>query len=195
WKKGSVGGWGASAAVRGRGGGFGRPTPAAGRAQLAWIDQATDLVTAGAAEALVTGPVSKHAIAASGGRARRFRGHTEHLAERLGAREPIMAFWAERLVVSLVTTHLPLARVPRALSPASIGAAIFFTADLVRRLGKGRPNVVVTGLNPHAGEQGLLGTEETGVIAPGIALGTRRLVRARLAASVVGPIGAETAIR
>jgi 4-hydroxythreonine-4-phosphate dehydrogenase len=194
-KKGSIGVWAAAAPVGKRDARYGDPTPGSGRAQLAWIDQATDLVTAGAAAALVTGPVSKHAIAASGGRARRFRGHTEHLAERLGAREPIMAFWAERLVVSLVTTHLPLARVPRALSPAGVGAAIFFTADLARRLGKGRPSVAVTGLNPHAGERGLLGTEETTAIAPGIAVGKRRLARARLSASVVGPIGAETAIR
>src|SRR5262249_29105121 len=195
WKKGSVGGWGASAAVRGRGGGFGRPTPAAGRAQLAWIDEATDLVTEGAAAALVTGPVSKHAIAASGGRARRFRGHTEYLAERLGAREPIMAFWSERLVVSLVTTHVPLGRVARALTPAGVGAAIFWTADLVRRLGKRRPHVAVASVNPHAGEQGLLGSEEVTTITPGVVLGKKRMARAGLGVSVDGPIGAETAIR
>jgi 4-hydroxythreonine-4-phosphate dehydrogenase len=193
--KGSIGIWAASARVDRQDANFGDPTPRAGRAQLAWVDQATDLVTAGAAAALVTGPVSKYAIAASGGRARRFRGHTEHLAERLGAKEPIMAFWAERLVVSLVTTHLPIARVPRALSPAGVGAAIFYTADLARRLGKRRPRVAVTGLNPHAGEQGLLGNEEKRTIAPGIALGRKRLGRARLTAEVEGPIGAETAIR
>jgi 4-hydroxythreonine-4-phosphate dehydrogenase len=90
---------------------------------------------------------------------------------------------------------LPLARVPRALSTAGIGAAIFFTADLVRRLGKRRPHLAVAGLNPHAGEQGLLGSEEVATIAPGIAVGRKRLVRARLGASVEGPIGAETAIR
>jgi 4-hydroxythreonine-4-phosphate dehydrogenase len=194
-KKGAIGVWGSSASLGERAARFGRPTPEAGRAQLAWIDEATDLVTAGAAAALVTGPVSKHAIAESGGRARSFRGHTEYLAERLGAREPIMAFWAERLVVSLVTTHLPIARVPRALAPASVGASIFYTADLARRLGKKRPRVAVTGLNPHAGEQGLLGSEEVTTIAPGIALGRKRLARARVAASVDGPIGAETAIR
>jgi 4-hydroxythreonine-4-phosphate dehydrogenase len=143
----------------------------------------------------VTGPVSKHAIAASGGRARHFRGHTEHLAKRLGAREPIMAFWAERLVVSLVTTHLPLARVPRALSPEAVGAALFYTADLARRLGKKRPRVAVASLNPHAGEQGLLGSEEIETIGPGVASGRKRLRGARIAASVEGPIGAETAIR
>ena len=76
-----------------------------------------------------------------------------------------------------------------------VGAAIFFTADLARRLGKRRQRIAVAGLNPHAGEQGLLGSEETATIAPGIALGRKRIVRARLGASVEGPIGAETAIR
>jgi 4-hydroxythreonine-4-phosphate dehydrogenase len=94
-------------------------------------------VASGAVRALVTGHVSKRAIAASGGRARQFRGHTEHLAERLGAREVVMAFWAEKLVISLVTTHLSLAEVPRAV-PGRRGLHDFFTTDLVRRLGARR---------------------------------------------------------
>jgi 4-hydroxythreonine-4-phosphate dehydrogenase len=174
---------------------FGRPTAAAGRAQLRWIDQATDLVVSGEAQALVTGPVSKHAIAASGGRAKGFRGHTEHLARRLGSREVVMAFWSERLVISLVTTHLPIALVPRAITPAKVAMAAFHTVQLVRRLGKRVPRVVVAALNPHAGEQGLLGNEEIRRIAPGIASARRRLSRGHLRAVLDGPIGAETAIR
>jgi 4-hydroxythreonine-4-phosphate dehydrogenase len=193
--KGTIGCWAPSTPVGVRDARFGRPTANAGRAQLAWIDEATDLVASGAARALVTGPVSKHAIAESGGRARKFRGHTEHLAERLGAREVVMAFWSERLTISLVTTHVPLAKVPRALSAANVGAAVFFTADLAHRLGKKRPRVAVASLNPHAGEHGLLGDEEIATIAPGVSLGTKRLTRARLRAAVEGPIGAETAIR
>lgn len=174
---------------------FGLPTAAAGRAQLRWIDQATDLVVSGEAQALVTGPVSKHAIASSGGRARSFRGHTEHLARRLAAREVVMAFWSERLVISLVTTHLPLSRVPRALTAARVSTAAFHTVQLVRRLGKRAPRVVVAALNPHAGEQGLLGTEEIRRIAPGIGLARRRLSRGDFRAVLEGPTGAETAIR
>jgi 4-hydroxythreonine-4-phosphate dehydrogenase len=192
-KGGAIGCYAPSAPVAKSAARFGRPTPEGGGAQLAWIDAATDLVASGAAAALVTGPVSKHAVESSG--ARRFRGHTEHLAERLGAREVVMAFWAERLVVSLVTTHLPLRRVAGALSIENVGAAVFYTVDLVRRLGKRRPKVAVAGLNPHAGEQGLLGSEEIATIAPGIERGRRRLARARLAAGVEGPIGAETAVR
>jgi 4-hydroxythreonine-4-phosphate dehydrogenase len=174
---------------------FGRPTAAAGRAQLTWIDQATDLVTSGEAQALVTGPVSKHAIAASGGKGKAFRGHTEHLAKRLRAREVVMAFWSEKLIVSLVTTHLPMSLVPRAITPGKVEVATFHTARLAQRLGKRIPHVAVAALNPHAGEQGLLGREEMNRIAPGIVRARRRLSRARIRALVEGPIGAETAIR
>jgi len=174
---------------------FGRPSAAAGRAQLRWIDQATDLVVSGEAHALVTGPVSKHAIASSGGRAKSFRGHTEHLARRLAAREVVMAFWSDKLIVSLVTTHLPISLVPRAITPAKVAIAAFHTALLVRKLGKRAPRVVVAALNPHAGEQGLLGLEEERRIKPGIVVARRRLSRAHVRALLDGPVGAETAIR
>jgi 4-hydroxythreonine-4-phosphate dehydrogenase len=174
---------------------FGHPTREAGQAQLAWIEQATTLVKSGRAHALVTGPVSKHAIASAGGRGRRFRGHTEYLAELLGAREVVMAFWAQRLVISLVTTHLAIARVSRAITAERVGAAAYHTALLVRRLGRKAPTIAVCGLNPHAGEEGLLGREEKQRIVPGIAIARRRLSRVRARGVVSGPIGAETAVR
>ncbi|MET0593175.1 MAG: 4-hydroxythreonine-4-phosphate dehydrogenase PdxA [Polyangiaceae bacterium] len=174
---------------------FGRPSREAGGAQLRWIDEAMDLVLSGAADALVTGPVSKSAIASSSPAARKFRGHTEYLAERCGAREVIMAFWSEELTIALVTTHLALSRVPAAITPRAVASSIFWTSDLARRLGKKKPHVVVTGLNPHAGEEGLLGGDEPKNIAPGIALARQRLARSRRAATISGPIGAETAIR
>jgi 4-hydroxythreonine-4-phosphate dehydrogenase len=179
----------------------GKPGRAAGAAQLAWIDVATDLVRAGAADALVTGPVSKEAIARSGARGSRgFLGHTEHLARRLGAPEVTMAFHTEALTTSLVTTHLPLAAVSRAIRPAPVARAAYWTAWLVDRLqGKraraARGKVAVAALNPHAGENGLLGSEETRFIAPGIELARRRIASARLAVELVGPVPAESAFR
>jgi 4-hydroxythreonine-4-phosphate dehydrogenase len=184
-----------SASVRLEDAPYGEPSKAAGAAQLEWIDQATALVTSGVADALVTGPVSKHAIAESGPRGRRFRGHTEHLAEKLGAAEVVMAFWSDKLVVSLVTTHLPIAKVSRAITPAGVGSAVFHTTRLAKRLRRGTPKIAVSSLNPHAGEQGLLGHEEIDDIAPGIAIAQKRLVRAGVKAILEGPIGAETAIR
>lgn len=174
---------------------FGKPSRAAGAAQLAWIDQAMDLVVAGTARAMVTGPVSKSAIASSSRAARDFRGHTEYLAARFCAAEVVMAFWADELTISLVTTHLPIVRVASALNPRNVAGAVFWTADLCRRLGKKNARIVVTGLNPHAGEEGHIGTEEPRRIAPGIERARGRLARAGIDAIVTGPIGAETAVR
>lgn len=175
---------------------FGEPDTAAGAAQLAWIDMAADLVREGVAAALVTGPASKHAIARSGAPgSARFLGHTEHLAERLGAPEVVMAFASKDLVTALVTTHLPLARVPAAITPEAVATTTYWLARLLISLGKKRPRVTVAALNPHAGEGGLLGDEEATRIAPGIALARARLASERRAAEILGPEGAETAIR
>ncbi len=175
---------------------FGQPDRAAGAAQLAWIDQATDLVSRGVADALATGPVSKAAIAASGAPgAERFRGHTEHLAERLGAREVVMAFWSEALVVALVTTHLPLASVSRAVDEAGVARATYWLARLLRDLKERAPRLVVAALNPHAGEGGLLGSEEATVIGPGVVAARARLAAEGIDAVIEGPLGAESALR
>jgi 4-hydroxythreonine-4-phosphate dehydrogenase len=176
---------------------FGTPTAEAGAAQLAWVDEATDLVRAGVADALVTGPVSKAAIASSGAPgAELFRGHTEHLGARLGAEEVIMAFAGAELVTALVTTHLAIADVPRAVTKEGVSASAYWLARLVTALGKKRrPRIAVASLNPHAGESGLLGREEIETIAPGVALARERLGSAGIDVEIVGPIGAETAIR
>jgi 4-hydroxythreonine-4-phosphate dehydrogenase len=174
----------------------GAPDPAAGAAQLAWIDQATDLVRAGFAAALVTGPVSKHAIATSGAPgSASFRGHTEHLAERLGATEVVMAFASRELTTALVTTHLALSDVPAAITPEAVATTTYWLARLLRSLGRRTPRVAVAALNPHAGEGGLLGDEERTRITPGIVIARERLLAEQLDATLVGPLGAETAIR
>ncbi len=177
----------------------GRPGSAAGAAQLAWIDAAMDLVRAGGADALVTGPVSKDAIARSGARgAKKFRGHTEHLAERLDAPEVTMAFWTPRLTTSLVTTHLALRDVPAAITKEEVARAIYWTARFVRQLavdGGGEPSIAVAALNPHAGEAGLLGDEEIRVLGPALSIARRRLAGADVAVAITGPVPAETAFR
>lgn len=180
----------------------GAPTAGAGRAQLAWIDAATDLVARGEADALVTGPASKEAVVRGGAAA--FRGHTEHLAARLGASEPTMAFWSPTLTVSLVTTHLPIAKVPRAVTRARVARAILHTARFVASLrapgaraagASAPPRLAVAGLNPHAGEGGLLGGEELRAVAPGLADAEARLAREGVRVDVTGPLPAEAALR
>jgi 4-phospho-D-threonate 3-dehydrogenase / 4-phospho-D-erythronate 3-dehydrogenase len=175
----------------------GRPTKECGARQLEWIELAAGLVEEGLADALVTGPVSKAVVASSGGRARRFVGHTELLAERAGL-EPgdvTMAFVSDELTTGLVTTHLALSAVPRAITKEAVARAARHVAALVARL-RGRPvRVAITSLNPHAGEAGLFGREEARAIVPGIAAARRALARAGVEAELLGPIGAETAFR
>ena len=106
--------------------------PRDGAAQLAWIDAACDLAARGDADAMVTGPVSKEAIATSGAESgAKFLGHTEHLQRRLRAREVVMAFWTERFTTSLVTTHLPIAKVPRAITAKAVASSIYWLARLL----------------------------------------------------------------
>jgi len=174
----------------------GKPTARSGAAQLAWIDAACDLVARGGADALVTGPVSKEAIVRSRAPgAAGFRGHTEHLQRRLRAREVVMAFWSPALVTALATTHLPLSRVPAAITAPVVARAAYWLAWLLARLGRRTPRVAVAALNPHAGEGGLLGREETSRIAPGIARARARLRASGIDAQLDGPVPAESAFR
>ncbi len=175
---------------------FGAPEAEDGAAQLAWIDEAMALVRDGFADALVTGPVSKHAIATSGAPgAIGFSGHTEYLAERLSAREVVMAFRSAMMTTALVTTHLPLARVPGAITPEAVATSAYWIVRLFHALGRSGPRIAVAALNPHAGEGGLLGDEEITRIAPGIQRARVRLEADGYAATLDGPIGAETAFR
>ena len=110
----------------------GKPTPRGGAAQLAWIDLACDLVSSGQADALVTGPASKESVASSSAPgAADFLGHTEHLQRRLGAPEVVMAFAARELTTALVTTHLPLSKVPEAITAEAVARACYWLVRLV----------------------------------------------------------------
>jgi 4-hydroxythreonine-4-phosphate dehydrogenase len=171
----------------------GKPNARSGIAQLEYIEAGFTLVKSSARAALVTAPVSKAAIAHCGlARAKSFLGHTEWLQELDGASSSVMCFFSERLATSLVTTHLPLAKVPRALSRDGVAEATIELARLLQKLGKKRPHLAVASLNPHAGESELLGGEEARAIAPGIAQARKRLGRG---AVLTGPVGAETAYR
>ena len=175
----------------------GKPSRRAGVAELRYIDVAHFLVKEhvreGGRGALVTAPVSKHAIATSGARgASRFAGHTEWLRDLDGAREAIMCFIGRGLATSLVTTHVAVSEVPRRIDAAGVSRATVALAELLVRTGRKRPRVVVASLNPHAGEGELFGKEETRAIVPGVERARRVLGQS---ARVSGPIGAETAFR
>jgi 4-hydroxythreonine-4-phosphate dehydrogenase len=138
--------------------------PSAAGAKIAW--EAMQLAAAGCREGryagVVTGPVSKSDLAAIG---YPHPGQTEFFATEWGG-DPVMAFHSDHLRISLATWHVPLAEVPEALTPESIARAIGAVAQLAQADGIAEPRIAVCGLNPHAGEAGLLGNEETTKINP-----------------------------
>lgn len=171
----------------------GKPNRRSGVAQLEYVEAGFTLVKSSTRAALVTAPVSKAAIAHSGlARARGFLGHTEWLQELDGAPTSVMCFFSDSLATSLVTTHVPLAKVPRAVTAQGVATATLALARLLQKLGKKRPNLAIASLNPHAGEGELLGGEEARAIAPGIVRARRSLGRSAI---LTGPVGAETAYR
>ena len=143
--------------------GFRFGVPAYGREQLAYLDFAIEQARAGRIAAIVTAPVTKEAVAKD---LPGFVGHTGYLADQLGVQEERMAFLTPGYFLALETTHIPLAEVPRKLSAARIATTIAMLAAAGRKYyGKKLP-VAVLGLNPHAGEHGLLGDEEIRIIEP-----------------------------
>ena len=159
--------------------------PANAPAVIAALARAADGCLAGRFKALITGPVQKSVINEAG---IPFSGHTEFLRDRCRATDVLMLLAAGGLRVALATTHLPLSEVPAALTGNLLESKLKLLLDgLKGRFGLTRPRVLVTGLNPHAGEAGHLGREEIDIIEP---------VCARFRAqgeAVVGPLPADSA--
>jgi len=162
----------------------GRPSVAGGRAAHAAILEAVRLVQAGHADALTTAPICKANLVAAGMPA---SGHTELLAALAGDVPVRMMMVGPRLRVALVTTHLALATVPRAITASLVGETLTVVHRALReRFAVARPRLGVAGLNPHAGEQGVFGDEEIRVIAPAVRAARRRGIDAR------GPLAADS---
>jgi len=139
---------------------------AAGKIAGDALTRAIALGRAGKIHAIVTAPVSKHALHLAGFH---YPGQTELLAEGLGASEFAMMLVAENFRIALVTTHLPLRHVAAAISKDLIVRRLrVLQKDLTARFRIAQPRFAVTGLNPHAGEGGLLGDEEKNIIAPAL---------------------------
>ena len=163
----------------------GRLDAANARYVLDLIRRGVELCSSGACAALVTAPIQKSIINAAG---IAFSGHTEFLAELTGAAQPVMLLASERLRVALATTHVPLNAVAASLDAERLERIVEVIAtDLEKRFGVRSPRIAVLGLNPHAGEQGVLGTEEQTVIGPVIERARSRGIDA------FGPLSADTA--
>lgn len=138
---------------------------------------------AGRVDGIVTAPINKASFAAAG---LDWKGHTDLLAHLCGVPEVGMMFWSEKLRVVLATVHIPLAGVPAALTKDRLLSIIRLTASSLPRFGIKSPHIAVCGLNPHAGEDGLLGTEERTTIRPAIDAACAEGIR------VDGPFPADT---
>ncbi|MDE5745615.1 MAG: 4-hydroxythreonine-4-phosphate dehydrogenase PdxA [Paramuribaculum sp.] len=141
-----------------------------GQAAFAALERAVTDLRSGDIDVLVTAPIDKHTIQSD---TFRFPGHTEYLQASLADNEEkalmIMCDPATSLRVALVTGHLPLAKVPDAITKETVMAKIKeFDIALRRDFGIHRPRIAVLALNPHAGEEGLLGSEEKEIIEPAI---------------------------
>ncbi|HUX81722.1 MAG TPA: 4-hydroxythreonine-4-phosphate dehydrogenase PdxA [Halothiobacillus sp.] len=150
---------------------------------LAMLDAAADGCARSEFAAMVTAPVHKSVINDAG---IAFSGHTEYLADRVGG-HPVMMLTAGQLRVALATTHLPLSAVPAAITRDSLLQVLrILHADLGQWLKKTQPRILVTGLNPHAGESGHLGREEIDVIGPALEQARSEGIQA------IGPLPADT---
>lgn len=148
----------------------GVPSPAAGQAALAALEAATAHLREGAIDVLVTAPIDKHSIQSPGFA---FPGHTEYLQAVLTDEDhpgkSLMILCNEDMRIALATAHLPLAKVPETLSKELILEKIEALDHSLRHdFGCLNPRIAVLALNPHAGEQGLLGSEEKEIISPAI---------------------------
>jgi 4-hydroxythreonine-4-phosphate dehydrogenase len=161
-----------------------------GRAVLATLDLALEGVAAGWFDAIVTAPLQKSTINQAGVA---FSGHTEYLADKTNTPKVVMMLAGQPagdqpyLRVALATTHLPLKDVAGAITQEGLAQVLdILHADLRNKFGIASPRILVTGLNPHAGENGYLGREEIEVIEPALAAAQARGIDAR------GPYPADT---
>jgi 4-hydroxythreonine-4-phosphate dehydrogenase len=161
----------------------GRVSAAAGRAAYDAILQATRDAQAGRIDAIATAPINKEAFAAAG---LPWRGHTDLLGHLTGATRVAMMFHAESLRVVLATVHIALADVPRALTREVIEGTIGLAARELPRFGFVAPRLALAGLNPHAGEHGVIGLEDDEVLAPAVSSCRIRGI------DVTGPFPADT---
>jgi 4-hydroxythreonine-4-phosphate dehydrogenase len=177
----------------------GEPTPETARAAAAALEEAVTLARRREFEAIVTGPVHKARMYEIGFR---FPGQTEFFAERCGVKNFAMCLTGGKLTVALVTAHIPLHKVPRALKQSEIVRVGLLLAEFLSRRSSAKadraspatwaPCVAVAGLNPHAGESGKLGREEIEIIAPAIEELNSSLVTRHSSRVFIGPVSPDT---
>jgi 4-hydroxythreonine-4-phosphate dehydrogenase len=143
----------------------GQLSGAAGQAAYETIVRAVRDAQAGGVHAIATAPINKEALALAG---LPWRGHTDMLAALTNTTDVAMMFDSDKLRVVLATIHIPLSYVPAALTITSVSTVIRLTAAAMPTFGIAAPRIALAGLNPHAGEHGVIGDEEERVLAPAV---------------------------
>lgn len=167
----------------------GRPTPETARAAAAALEEAVTIARRGELNAVVTGPVHKARMYDVGFK---FPGQTEFFAERCGVTDFAMCLTGGKLAVALVTAHIPLGKVSRALKQSEIVRVGLLLENFLQSRGKTSPRIAVAGLNPHAGESGKLGLEEIEIIAPAVEQLNSSRVTHRSQLIFTGPVSPDT---
>lgn len=144
---------------------LGKPTKEGGKASVLYIKKAVEMASEKIVDAIVTSPISKESWKMAGFK---WQGHTEMLAELTDTKEYAMMFVSDQLKIILATIHTPLKKVPSLIKKNRILKIIRLSKKACYMLGIKKPKIAVAGLNPHAGEQGLFGDEETKEIIPAI---------------------------
>ena len=145
---------------------LGKSTPAAGEASYLALQSAVSDIKENNLDVLVTGPINKDNIQSENFN---FPGHTEYLTKEFGAEESLMLMISENLKIGVVTGHLPISKVPQSITSDGILKKLrIMNKSLIQDFRIRKPKIAVLGLNPHAGDNGLLGNEEIEVIIPAL---------------------------
>lgn len=145
----------------------GQPTRDTALAALEHLERAAEALRSGEIDAVVTSPICKEAMHKVGFH---YPGQTEFFADRMGVKDVVMCLTGKHLTVALCTTHVALCDVPRLLTPPQIANTAATLASFLRGTGIARPRIALAGLNPHNGENGAFGQEESQFIAPALEL-------------------------
>ena len=143
----------------------GKLSAAAAQAAYETVVRAVRDALAGGVQAIATAPINKEGLALA---RLPFRGHTDMLAALTNTRDVAMMFHSDKLSVVLATIHIPISEVPSALTVESLGTIIRLTAEGMPKFGVARPRIALAGLNPHAGEHGVIGHEEERTLIPAV---------------------------
>ena len=146
---------------------LGKISGSSGKASMEYVDRALDMIKKKEADCLVTAPVNKSSVREGG--IKDFEGHTEYISGKTLTKDFSMMFVGKFLKVSLVTRHMALKDVAESINMDKVYKTIMLTADCLKRFfGIESPRIGVAGLNPHAGDSGLFGSEEADIIIPAI---------------------------